>query len=174
MTNKIIITGTESTGKTELIQQLAAHYHVPFLPDYSRIYIEQLNRPYREEDVLEIARCIIEEEEKLQYSGGEFFISDNDLINIKIWLQYYDWNVPRWLEEAIGQHKAQIYLLCDIDLPWVADEQRANPHDRKELLQRFVSELSNISANFHLIKGTNQQRLHSAVEVVDGFLRSQE
>src|SRR5687767_5832100 len=44
MIQRIIITGTESTGKTELAAKLAEHYKTVFVPDYSRQYIGKLDR----------------------------------------------------------------------------------------------------------------------------------
>lgn len=170
MTKKISITGTESTGKTELAEKLATHYQTVLAPDYSRIYIEQLNRPYTEQDVLEIARTIIEEEKKIAASDGSLFFSDNDLINIKIWLQYYQWKAPLWLEEAIRTYPADLYLLCDIDLPWVADEQRANPHDRKALLEQFVAELNVRQLPYRLVTGHGAERFHNAVIELDKWM----
>ncbi|NJK84851.1 MAG: ATP-binding protein, partial [Bacteroidales bacterium] len=43
---KVVITGPESTGKTVLTEELAAHYHTVFIPEYAREYILHLNRSY--------------------------------------------------------------------------------------------------------------------------------
>lgn len=37
---KIAILGPESTGKTMLAEQLAAHFHTDFVPEYSREYLK--------------------------------------------------------------------------------------------------------------------------------------
>jgi len=167
----ISLTGTESTGKSTLAEKLAAYYKATLIPDYSRIYIEQLNRPYVYDDVLQIAQGIIAQEDSAKKNGNPLIISDNDLINIKIWLQYYHWEVPAWLQKAIIDRKYDLYLLCYIDLPWAADPQRANPHDREELFTLFLNELDDIKANYKLIKGIEDKRVENSIKHVDILLK---
>lgn len=174
MTFKVCITGTESTGKSTLAEKLSIFYKTIHVSDYSRYYIDQLSRPYNKPDVLEIARGIIELEDRMIPQANGFFFTDNDLINIKIWLQYYHWEVPAWLDEQILKRRSHLYLLCDIDLPWIADEQRSNPNDRALLFERFKSELSAINANYQIVTGlTPHQRLGKAVEYVEKLTQTQ-
>ncbi|MDB5283175.1 MAG: metabolism ATPase/kinaselike protein [Bacteroidota bacterium] len=167
---RISITGPESTGKTELSEHLAAHYKTVFVPDYSRTYIEKLDRKYNHSDVLQIAKGIIEQENSMIHFAHHILFSDNDLVNIKIWLQYYKWHVPDWLEHEIIKRKYDLYLVCDIDIPWVSDNQRANPTDRLELFNAFVEALTSIGANIKYVRGKGEKRLTSAIEQTDDFL----
>ena len=173
MSYRVTITGSESTGKTTLSERLANHYRTIFAPDYSRYYIGQLNHKYNQNDLIEIARGIIEQEDKMMAEANQVLFSDNDLLNIKIWLEYYKWEVPAWLEEQIVNRKSDLYLLCDIDLPWIPDPQRANPHDRFELFNQFKAGLAHVKANFKLVTGTNQQvRTDKAIQHIDFLLNS--
>ncbi|MDZ4204056.1 MAG: ATP-binding protein, partial [Bacteroidales bacterium] len=54
--NRIAITGPESTGKSQLVAQLAAYYGTHWVPEYAREYLNGLNRPYHYADILQIAR----------------------------------------------------------------------------------------------------------------------
>jgi nicotinamide riboside kinase len=166
MAKRICITGTESTGKTVLAEQLAKHFDCPLLEDVSRKYIAELTAPYTQEDVLTIAQEIIEAETIMSRETNAFFISDNDLINIKIWLLYYNWSVPEWLEEAMLQTKEDVFLLCDIDLPWQADEQRQNPNDRAELFEQFKQALEQLKANYSVVNGLGRERLKRAIQII--------
>ena len=170
MIYRITLTGTESTGKSTLAEQLADYYKTICVPDYSRLYIDQLQRPYTYMDVLEIAHGIIEQEDKLISQADKILFSDNDLINIKIWLRYYKWEVPQWLTDAIMKRRSDLYLLCDIDLPWTPDPQRSNPNDRGELLTLFSDELNSISANFKLVNGSMEKRTEIAIAHIESFL----
>lgn len=171
MIYRITVTGTESTGKTTLCEALAKHYRIALVPDFSREYMSRLNRPYTHQDVMEIARGIIEQEDQMLRTAGQFLLSDNDLINIKIWLQFYQWEVPMWLLHAIKKRKSDLYLLCHIDLPWVADELRANPHDRAKLFRCFTEELAAIQANYTLVSGhSNTERFADADAAINRLL----
>ncbi len=168
--HRIAITGTESTGKTTLAEELSAQLNLPLVPDVSREYIAALKRPYTEFDVLEIGRQIIEGEEVEYQKNRHLFLSDNDLINIKIWLKYYGWDVPGWLESYIFNHPPTLYLLCYPDVPWVADEQRANPLDREDLYHSFVFEIEAIKAPYRVLRGTERERFLQAKALVEKFL----
>ena len=43
---RIALTGPESTGKSTLCRQLAAHYHAPCVPEYARAYLAGRRPPY--------------------------------------------------------------------------------------------------------------------------------
>lgn len=168
-TKLIAITGPESTGKTTLATALAAHYGSTFLADISRKYVDELTRPYTEIDVHEIARQIITEEDKAKALNQQYIFTDNCLINIKIWLEFYGWSAPEWLLAHIKNSPIQLYLLCDIDTDWVADNQRSNPHDREELLYRFMKELTHFDKDYVLVSGLDQGRLRKAVNHINTF-----
>lgn len=168
---RISVTGTESTGKTTLCEGLAKRYGIDYVPDVSRSYIAALKKPYVYQDVLNIADGIIEAEDKALRTADKLLISDNDLTNIKIWLQYYRWQVPGWLTHAIEARKYDFYLLCNIDLPWVEDPQRANPNDRSMLFSKFEQELIALDANYYLISGNSDKRLQSAVNQLSFLIK---
>lgn len=173
MIYRVAITGTESTGKSTLAEKLSIYYRTVYVPDYSRYYIDQVNHKYNRKDVLEIAHGIIDQEDRMLPNANKILFSDNDLLNIKIWLQYYNWEVPAWLEEQIVKRKSDLYLLCDIDLPWMPDDQRSNPNDRLELFNKFKVELEGIKTNFEVVRGIDgQKRLHSATQFVDYLLNA--
>ncbi|MCX6198232.1 MAG: ATP-binding protein [Bacteroidetes bacterium] len=173
MIYKITLTGTESTGKSTLAEKLSIHYKTIHVPDYSRYYIGQLERAYAYTDVMKIAEEIIEQENNMIRQANKILFSDNDLINIKIWLQYYRWDVPQWLNDEIKKRKSDLYLLCDIDLPWMPDPQRSNPNDRTELFNEFSNELNALNANFKFVSGALTDRTEIAIAHIDTFLINQ-
>ena len=170
MIYKVTITGTESTGKSTLAEELALHYKTCSVPDYSRYYIDQLNRKYSYADVEEIARGIIEQENEYQKNARSILFSDNDLLNIKIWMEFNKWHIPDWLKEEITKRKSDLYILCDIDLDWVEDSQRKNPMDRVELFYRFLNELNGIDAEYKIVSGKNEERLQMAIRHVNSVI----
>ena len=69
---KIVIIGPESTGKTTLVKQLAAHFNCPMVEEYARSYIDQLDRPYERADLLKIAKGQVSLEDKAERLNGEY------------------------------------------------------------------------------------------------------
>ena len=77
---KIVIIGPESTGKTTITQQLAAHFQCPMVEEYARWYIDQLDRPYYQQDLLEIARGQLINEDSFSESSSPYLFCDTDCI----------------------------------------------------------------------------------------------
>ena len=42
---RVVITGAESTGKTTLARQLAAHFEAPISREFVRDFVESIDRP---------------------------------------------------------------------------------------------------------------------------------
>lgn len=64
MLKKIVIIGPESTGKSTLCSQLAAHYNTIWVREYAREYLLEHGTDYSYDDLLTIAQGQIRLEEK--------------------------------------------------------------------------------------------------------------
>jgi len=166
MIKKIVITGPESSGKTTLAQQLGQVLETSWVPEFARIYIEQLPRKYAESDLLEIAKGQIKEEDNRLENANQFLICDTDLITIKIWSEYkYDVCDP-WIIETIENRFYDLYLLCAPDIPWEYDPQRENPNDRSELYKLYKQELITYQKTFFELSGKKDERLQAALTII--------
>jgi NadR type nicotinamide-nucleotide adenylyltransferase len=166
---KIAITGPESTGKSMLAEQLAEHYHTLWVPEYAREYINNLDRPYNQEDILEIARGQIRSETLICRQTKELLICDTELIVTKIWSEVKYGNCDPWILNMLENHKYDLYLLCDIDLPWEEDPQREHPHEREYLFNLYKKELTGRALPFFVISGFGKKRLKNAILVIETF-----
>ncbi len=165
---KIAITGPESTGKTTLAEQLAAHYHTVFVPEYARFYLEQLDRPYTADDVVEMAKGQLKWEAEYATQANKLLFCDTELIVPKIWLKFKYNLENEWIEIALKAQTYDLYLLCNIDLPWQYDPLREHPnlHDRERLYELYQQELQSLGANFVEIKGDETMRFLQAKQVI--------
>lgn len=167
---KIVVTGPESSGKTTLAQALAERYQVPWVPEYARTYLERLNRPYEEGDLLAIAQGQVQREDKLAQQTSRLLICDTSLLVIRIWSDYRYRRCDPWIEEQLVQRPVDHYLLCRPDIPWQPDPQRENPHDRAELFDRYRQAL--LEKAHTIITGDFPTRLETATDAIDRLLRS--
>lgn len=165
MPAKIVFLGPESTGKSTISVEIAKLCNAAFVPEYARTYLNEHGTTYGYTDVIKIAEIQAQLEREAE-ATGKTIICDTDLITIKIWLEYYNWEVPEWMESFIVKHEANKYLLFYPDIPWVADEQRNNSHDRLELFQRFKQHLIGLNVNYSIIKGIGQTRLEDCMKAV--------
>ena len=63
-----------------------------------------------------------------------------------------------------------MYLLLDIDIPWVKDDLRDRPNDRKLFLENFKEALIKNHKPFKLISGNFKERLKKSINFVDDIL----
>jgi NadR type nicotinamide-nucleotide adenylyltransferase len=163
---RIALVGPESTGKSTLAKQLAAHYNTVWVPEVARSYIGALNRPYMQQDVERIAQQQVEAEEKLAERAEGYLFCDTNLLVIKIWMQHAYGAYPAWIDTQLRAGTYSLYLLTDIDLPWEWDEQREHPHLRQHLFNRYKEELEKEQLPYVTIRGQGDVRFQNAVSLL--------
>lgn len=164
----IVITGAESTGKSTLTEALAKHLHVPFIPEIAREYVEKLDSDYNYDDVVKIAQMQIEHFEKVQHSNSPYIFIDTWLLNTKVWFEEVFKRSPEWLIQKIVQIKIDLFLVCDIDLPWVYDPVRENGGDKRKLLhQKYIENINEFNYNYNIVSGQGEQRLQNALHYLN-------
>ena len=165
---KIVVIGPESTGKSTLSTQLAAHYQTLWVPEFAREYLTQLSRPYEQEDLLHMAKGQLKTEDAAAEKANELLICDTDLHVIKVWSEakYGDCD-PRILE-LIASRKYDLYLLTYIDIAWEDDPLREHPkpEEREYFYQVYRDIVMNSGLPWADIRGGYEQRLQTAIEAV--------
>ena len=167
---KIILTGPESTGKTTLAQELANHYQTVWIPEYARMYIDNLDRPYEQEDLLAIAKGQLELENYLSQYANDYIFCDTNLIVLKVWSEYKYGTCDPWILNELENRWYDCYVLCDIDVPWEFDSQREHPQERKELFKIYEQELLFYKKKYFKIKGNQEERLSNVLAFLENSI----
>lgn len=166
-TSIIVITGPESTGKTELSKYLSARTGFPWVPELSRSFIENLHRPYTYNDVEEIARLQINEFQEIINKNHPVVFFDTDLIITKVWFDVVYKKCPGWVIESIEKQNTCMHLLCNTDIPWIPDPVRENGGAmRLKLFEQYQTELINFKIPFKIISGTGNVRELKAYNIL--------
>ncbi len=176
MLKKIVIIGPESTGKSTLCKQLAAHYKTLWVPEFAREYLLKHGMDYTYDTLLKIAKGQIALEEKFAAevsidgttSEQKLFI-DTDMYVMKVWCEFVFEKCHNFILDQIAARHYDLYLLCNIDLPWVKDELREYPDlESRNKLYHFYKELMINQATPWLdISGDYEQRLQTAITSID-------
>jgi NadR type nicotinamide-nucleotide adenylyltransferase len=156
---RIAITGPESTGKSVLAEQLASHYKTVWVPEFAREYIGSLNSKYHQDDILHIAKSQRKSEEKMLGRADGFLFCDTELIVTKIWSEHSFKVCDKWILNNINKNVYDLFLLCDIDLPWQFDPLREHPELREYFFNLYVNELSSRKFPYAVISGSNTNRI---------------
>lgn len=168
---KVVVTGPESCGKTELCQQLAEHFNAQWIPEYARGYVERLSSPYTYDDVEQIALKQVELYHKAVAGERGIVIFDTFLIITKIWFKFVYKRCPEWLDNSIKELHIDLFLLCEPDLPWQADPVRENGHIREELFKMYQEELEYYGFKYQIVKGFGEERVKLAKQHINQQLQ---
>jgi len=196
---KIVIIGPESTGKSTLCEQLAAHYNTLWCPEYAREYLLKNGTDYSFDDLLTIAKgqLALEEEYASRVRGQESGVEvpgsalltsdsplcaphsllfiDTDMYVMKVWCEFVFGNCHRFILDQIVERRYDLYLLCNVDLPWVKDELREYPdlENRLKLYHIYKDIMINQSTPWVDISGNYEQRLEKAKLAVDKLVNAE-
>ena len=174
--NKVIrvaITGPESTGKSALAEYLARYFQTRFVPEYARGYIANMRRAYGYKDLNYIAHQQLVSERYFERRATGFVFCDTDLTVIKIWSEHRYGKCSSWVLKRLGEIRYDLYLLCDVDLPWEADPQREHPEMREHFMNLYRKELEERGVNFRVISGLGEERFENAVKACEDFMLPQ-
>lgn len=202
MIKKIVIIGPESTGKTTLCKELAKHFNTICCPEYAREYLSQNGVNYNYADLLRIAQGQLVMEDycehlvngELPVVNGEsstahdslstssqlaarssLLFIDTNMYVMKVWYEYVFDRCDQFVLDQIAQRHYDLYLLCEIDLPWVAEPMREYPdlQQRSELYNMYKDILVNQQTPWVEIRGNNKERLQRAVDAVEQYFVQQ-
>jgi len=172
---KIVVIGPESTGKSTLCKQLADHFKTNWCPEYAREYLEKNGINYTYEDLLSIAKGQIALEEKTlsavdSQPSTVFF--DTDMHVMKVWCEFAFGKCHSWILNQIALRQYDMYLLCNVDLPWIKDSLREYPDlvTRNKLYHFYKDIMINQAVPWVEIGGDYHERLERAIKAVDKII----
>ncbi|MBN8719706.1 MAG: ATP-binding protein [Sediminibacterium magnilacihabitans] len=195
MIKKVVVIGPESTGKSTLCELLAQHYNTEWCPEFAREYLLTHGTEYTFDDLLTIAKgqLALEDEYfslvKQQWSSTAdkhwvkrnsliasphvpcLFV-DTDMYVMKVWCEYVFGKCHQFILDEIVWRKYDLYLLCNVDLPWVKEELREYPDEqpRQELYRIYKDLLINQQVPWVEINGNYDQRLQTAIDAVEQWI----
>ena len=163
----VCLHGPESTGKTTLATELAEHFGTVAVPEYGRLYCEIFGNECDLEDL----RAIRDGEHLLieaarRKAKNNLLILDTDAVMTAVWSNVLLGHRPPDLDKI--DEPADLYLLCDIDVPFVADGIRYFPDQamRAKMFAQTRRELEQRNLPYVTITGSRYVRLKTAVDAI--------
>jgi nicotinamide riboside kinase len=168
---RIAITGPECCGKSTLCNWLSERiFDARVVKEYAREYLHKKGKGYvySQDDVLSIARKTSELLNKAFKSNCDALIVDTDFYVLDIWWRERFGEANEEIAMMKETYDFDLYLVCQPDLPWVADPQRENEDDRDRLFAIYIEDLFNDGKTVEVVKGTGEERMQ---QVLDKILR---
>jgi nicotinamide riboside kinase len=106
----------------------------------------------------------------LTTNNRKLLFIDTDMYVMKVWCEYVFGICHQFILDQIAERKYDLYLLCNIDLPWIPDELREYPEEapRKELYQIYKNILINQHTPWVEISGEEfKKRLQKAIAAIE-------
>ena len=175
---KVVLFGPESTGKSSLAKELAVHYNTFYVDEFARNYLQEKWDKYQLacelKDIIPIAKGQIKNENIIAKKTTKILFCDTDLLTTATYSKLYfnGYCDPDLQENAIKNHY-DLYLLMDIDIPWIKDDLRDRPNDRKVFFNSFKNSLDLNKNNYALISGNFQKRKEMAIDLINNLLNLQ-
>lgn len=166
---KVVLTGSECTGKTELARRLGEHYGAPVSVEFVRDYAAGREGMLQFNDHGPIARGQRAAEDAAIARAKDLVFLDTDLVSTAVYCAHYFGRAPEWIDEEAKSRAADLYLLTDIDIPWVADGIRDRGERREEMQTLFRRKLQQMGATFVEIRGSREERFARAKAAVDAM-----
>ncbi|MGV3721506.1 MAG: AAA family ATPase [Actinomycetota bacterium] len=173
---RVCLVGAESTGKTTLAEALAAHYQTVWVPEFGREYSERKLAAdgayhWRSQEFVTIAGAQSRREEEAARKANRLLICDTDAFTTSIWhRRYLGERSPEVEAVAAASRRPDLYLLTDIETPFVQDGTRDGESIRRWMHEILVAELNAQGREYIPIAGTHQERMELAISAIDRLL----
>lgn len=178
---RVAVFGTESTGKTRLTERLARRFDAMWVPEYAREFWDR-HGAIGLEDIPGIAREQWRREDAMaRLAAGSTvktdrvpLFCDTEALTTVLWSDLLYGTCPDDIRRT-ADRRAQgyaLYLLLDIDVPFVADPQRCfpDPADREKCQRIWRGALTRRALPFVEIKGDWAAREEAAIIAVEHLL----
>jgi NadR type nicotinamide-nucleotide adenylyltransferase len=166
----ICLHGPESTGKSTLATHLAAHFGCEIVPEYGRAYCDEHGTDIGMAALVEIAQThdMMTRAARLRANG--VLILDTDPLMTAVWADMMFGVRDPWFDGFDGF--ADLYLLPDIDLPWVDDGLRVygGGDDRRRFFDLSRAELDRRHVPYAVISGSGATRFDNALAEIARFV----
>jgi HTH-type transcriptional repressor of NAD biosynthesis genes len=170
---KIVILGTESTGKTNLTEKLAKHFNCSLVLEAAREIIANSNN-FSFDDLYLVATEHAKRIDKIILADNPLVIIDTDIHTTK---SYSRFTFKKELEisaDIYNSNRANIYLYLNNDVEYFQDGTRLSEAERNLLDLSHRQVLTDHNIDIIEMKGDWNERFEKAVEKINKLIATNE
>lgn len=169
LTQIIVITGSESVGKTTMCKNLAQHYNTVWVPEYARIWLEatNTNMNFKFEDLDLFVKGQVAAINAQKTNANIRLFVDTDPIITKIYSEIYFGKVSDVVEQYSKLFKPTHYIVLAPTVPWINDVLRDLPNERQSFFDKLIKELEETKISYTVIEDEHWDvRLNKTIEAI--------
>jgi NadR type nicotinamide-nucleotide adenylyltransferase len=165
----ICLHGPESVGKTTIARRFAEHFGGEMLDEYGRDYAEAHGIMFTMRDLIEIAQTTMPARADAAGRGADPLILDTDPLMTAVWADMLFAKRDPWFDA--WDNTADLYLLFDIDLPWIKDGTRMFGTEplRRRFFELSKAELERRGVRWALVSGQGEARFEAALAAIAAY-----
>lgn len=166
---KVVILGTESTGKTTLTEKLSKHFNCSLILEAGREIIANSNK-FSFEDLHLVATEHGRRIDAITYADSPLVIIDTDIHTTK---SYSSFTFEKELEisaDIYNSNRANIYLYLNNDVKYLQDGTRLSEAERNLLDLSHRQILTDHNIEIVEIKGDWDERFEKSVEQINKLI----
>lgn len=163
----ICLHGPESTGKSTMAPRLAKHFDGECIAEFGRTYCEAFGTDLTMADLIMIASAHNAKTQAAVAQGRLPVILDTDPLMTAVWADMLFGRRDPWFDG--WRNTADLYLLFDIDLPWVDDGTRlfGTTAARQRFFDLSKAELDRRGVPWALVGGEGSRRYLNALAAIE-------
>lgn len=167
---KVIILGTESTGKTTLCQYLAEYFKATLVPELGRELIANSNS-FNMQDLYEVVRQHTHQIQQASQGNSPLLIVDTDVHITNSYAQFIFGSTLHIDKDVYEKNRGDLYLYLNNDVPYFQDGTRLS-HQQRDLLDRSHRNILNEQqVELIEIRGSWDERNKIAKKAVESLLK---
>ncbi len=177
LTLRVCCVVAESTGKTTLVSALAKRYRSVGVGEFGRDYTVMkknagTNDSWTTEDFINIAKEQQRLEDDVAQQADAVMFCDTDAMSTDLWHERYLGTRNPEVGRIAAARRYDLFVLCDIDIPWQADEIRLGANTRTAMHQRFLDVLAMRPEAMIVVSGSIEQRMGQVDESLQRLLNN--
>jgi len=174
---KVLITGTESCGKTTITKYLAKIFHTSWSEEFGRYYSAEYlggnESVFIPEDFGRIAYLQYENDMKALRTANRVVFYDTDAVVTQYYSELYTNQSCELVERFVDPNRYDVVLLYNTDVIWVDDGLRfTKEQDKRDSLHKKLLNMYKDRGfeNIIEISGNYSERLRNSISIVDDLI----